>query len=179
MCKGSSFKVLFCSLPCRQFVETVWQNDIKSFSRAYDLICIIDQIHNFAMTQHRQFVIRHLEPWLSRAEALDASTSGISLGEFIPKPEWANIKEASEKARKVKSLQTRNRNWLLRAQMRMREASTQVANTEKMRPQTKTTKGTQKAGKQIQRNRGRPRKANVNPKLRQSPRLLKQGNLKV
>jgi hypothetical protein len=63
--------------------------------------------------------------------------------------------------------------------MRMREVSAQVATTEEMTPQTKTTKGAQNAAKQTKRGRGRPRKANANPELRRSPRLVKQGNLKV
>jgi len=32
-------------------------------------LLIIDQLHQFAVTKHRDFVIKHLEPWLQLAEA--------------------------------------------------------------------------------------------------------------
>jgi len=31
-------------------------------------LSIVDQIHKFAVTTHRDFVIKHLEPWLQLAE---------------------------------------------------------------------------------------------------------------
>ncbi|KAG7293521.1 hypothetical protein NEMBOFW57_003573 [Staphylotrichum longicolle] len=44
-------------------VETIWQGDVKEFTGAYDLICIVDQIHDYAVNDHREFVMKHLEAW--------------------------------------------------------------------------------------------------------------------
>lgn len=52
----------------RQHVETIWEGDVKEFSRAFDLICIIDQIHEYAAKNHRAFVMKHLEAWHARHE---------------------------------------------------------------------------------------------------------------
>lgn len=41
---------------------------MKQFSRAYDLICIVDQIHDYAVNNHREFVMKHLEAWHLRHE---------------------------------------------------------------------------------------------------------------
>jgi len=47
-------------------VETIWEGDVKEFSRAYDLMCIVDQIHDYAVNHHRPFVMNHLEAWHAR-----------------------------------------------------------------------------------------------------------------
>ncbi|KAI1853511.1 hypothetical protein JX265_004159 [Neoarthrinium moseri] len=47
-------------------VETIWEGDVKKFTAAFDLICIVDQIHEYAIHQHREFVMKHLEAWHSR-----------------------------------------------------------------------------------------------------------------
>src|ERR1041384_4596211 len=44
-----------------QLVETIWEGDVKGGRDAYALICIVDQIHDYAITQHRRFVMEHLE----------------------------------------------------------------------------------------------------------------------
>lgn len=36
------------------------------FSRAFELICIVDQIHDYAIHRHRDFVMKHLEAWYAR-----------------------------------------------------------------------------------------------------------------
>jgi hypothetical protein len=53
-----------------QHVETIWEGVVSEFTSAYDLICIVDQIQEFAVTQHRDFVIKHLEAWHRRYEAI-------------------------------------------------------------------------------------------------------------
>lgn len=55
-------------------METIWEKDVKSFRTASDLICIIDQIHEYAINHHRPFVIKHLEAWHARHQRLIAST---------------------------------------------------------------------------------------------------------
>ena len=49
-------------------VETIWEGDVKDFSRAFDLICIVDQIQDYAINTHRPFVMQHLEAWHARHE---------------------------------------------------------------------------------------------------------------
>jgi len=182
----------------------VWESDIKSFSRAYDLICIVDQIHNFAVTKHRQFVINHLEPWLSRAEEIgrsqaierlhwqdeqdaaefssliDESDSEIANLKLMPTPEWAKLKEATKEARNAKSLQTRDRNFLMRAQMGMAKISAaRAAIAEETTRRTKKIKGSYKTAKKTKQGRGRPSKVGLNSPLRRSLRLSRQGNSEV
>ncbi|KFY90104.1 hypothetical protein V500_05298 [Pseudogymnoascus sp. VKM F-4518 (FW-2643)] len=47
-------------------VETIWEGDVKDFSRAFELICIVDQIQDYAVNIHRPFVMNHLEAWHAR-----------------------------------------------------------------------------------------------------------------
>lgn len=47
-------------------VETIWEGDVKEFSRAFDLICLVDQIQDYAVNHHRPFVMNHLEAWHAR-----------------------------------------------------------------------------------------------------------------
>lgn len=51
-------------------METIWQGDVTDISRAYDLICLTNQIHKYAVNQHRSFVMEHLEAWHARHERL-------------------------------------------------------------------------------------------------------------
>jgi hypothetical protein len=99
-------------------VETIWEGDVKEFSRAYDLICIVDQIHNYAVSQHRKFVTKHLEPWLRRAEDFDEGQLKemsyldpfeSSVESLLLRSEWDLIKEASKKSRVAKTALTRKR----------------------------------------------------------------------
>jgi hypothetical protein len=52
------------SLTCLQTIEPIWEGNIRNEKLAIQLLCIIDQIHEWALTSHRNFVIQHLEPWL-------------------------------------------------------------------------------------------------------------------
>jgi hypothetical protein len=47
-------------------VETIWEGNVKEFSRAFDLICIVDQVQDYAVNHHRPFVMNHLEAWHAR-----------------------------------------------------------------------------------------------------------------
>ncbi|KAH6623083.1 hypothetical protein F5144DRAFT_352850 [Chaetomium tenue] len=58
----------FAYMYIQQHVETIWEGDVKEFSRAFDLICIVDQIHDYALNVHRPFVMQHLEAWHARHE---------------------------------------------------------------------------------------------------------------
>ncbi|KAI5456645.1 hypothetical protein BGZ63DRAFT_467840 [Mariannaea sp. PMI_226] len=51
-------------------VETIWEGDVKIWPKAFELICIMDQVHDYAVNNHRPFVMKHLEAWHSRHEKL-------------------------------------------------------------------------------------------------------------
>jgi hypothetical protein len=51
-------------------VETIWRGDVKQSNCAFDLICIVDQIQDYAANTHRPFVMKHLEAWHARHERL-------------------------------------------------------------------------------------------------------------
>ena len=48
--------------------EPLWKGDLCDTNDALNALCIVDQIHRFAVTAHRDFVTKHLEPWLQLAE---------------------------------------------------------------------------------------------------------------
>lgn len=60
-----------------QMVDRIWSGNICEENKAYDLLCIMEQIHNYAVTKHRDFVVEHLQAWLRRAE-LDACLPDLS-----------------------------------------------------------------------------------------------------
>ncbi|KAF4610405.1 hypothetical protein G7Y89_g15713 [Cudoniella acicularis] len=70
----SSKYQLFAFASCGSYwqVFMVWnmlhdcEGDVKEFSRAFDLICIVDQIQDYAVNHHRPFVMNHLEAWHAR-----------------------------------------------------------------------------------------------------------------
>jgi hypothetical protein len=49
-------------------VEQLWQGHLDDEADALNALIIVDQLHKFAVTTHRDFVIKHLEPWLQLAE---------------------------------------------------------------------------------------------------------------
>ena len=36
---------------------------VRTFSRAYELLILVDQIHTYTERQHRKFVMQHLHAW--------------------------------------------------------------------------------------------------------------------
>lgn len=61
-------------------VETIWEGNVTEFSRAFDLICIVDQIHEYAVNHHRSFVMNHLEAWHARHQKEIEPLKRIFLG---------------------------------------------------------------------------------------------------
>jgi hypothetical protein len=51
-----------------QFGESIWEGNMSKGTDAYELVFIFDQIKNYAVTTHRDFVLKHLEPWILHAE---------------------------------------------------------------------------------------------------------------
>ncbi|VUC32087.1 unnamed protein product [Clonostachys rosea] len=43
--------------------QRIWSGRISSERKAWELLSIVDQIHEWGVTVHRDFVIRHLKPW--------------------------------------------------------------------------------------------------------------------
>ncbi|GAM43803.1 hypothetical protein TCE0_060f18913 [Talaromyces pinophilus] len=81
----------------RCHVETIWEGDVKEFSRAFDLICIVDQIHDYAVNNHRPFVMRHLEAWHARHEkSLEPVRSALRLDAAISEDSMSEDMESSD-----------------------------------------------------------------------------------
>ncbi|KAL5087463.1 hypothetical protein Trisim1_007861 [Trichoderma cf. simile WF8] len=59
-------------------VETIWEGDVKEWGRAFDLICIVDQIQDFAVHHHRPFVMKHLEAWHTRHQKMIRSFNEVT-----------------------------------------------------------------------------------------------------
>lgn len=49
-------------------METIWEGDVCKISGAIELITIVDQIQEWAVTHHRDFVTKHLEAWFDHRE---------------------------------------------------------------------------------------------------------------
>lgn len=78
-------------------METIWEGDVKEFSRAFDLICIVDQIHDYAVNNHRPFVMRHLEAWHARHEkSLEPIRSALRLDAAISEDSMPEDMESSD-----------------------------------------------------------------------------------
>ncbi|KAM5358076.1 hypothetical protein ACJZ2D_015613 [Fusarium nematophilum] len=129
-------------------VETIWEGDVKQANYAIELICIIDQVHDYATQQHRPFVMKHLEAWHDRhkrttnlvaADDNPFMASLFDLSPNMPQPEWSRLKAESKMTRSEKAQQTRAHNQELRG------LATQA-------PELKNTLGQKRA-------RGRPPKA--------------------
>jgi hypothetical protein len=83
----------------RCMVDNIWNGDLCVEQDAYELLCIMDQIENYAVTQHREFVVKHLEPWfqkIERNEPGDAQQPGQCQGS----PGWVAAKDREKSARK-------------------------------------------------------------------------------
>lgn len=53
-------------------MECIWKGDVGNFVDASELLILVDQIHEYAVTTHRDFVIRHLKPWLLHSKRVTA-----------------------------------------------------------------------------------------------------------
>jgi hypothetical protein len=139
-------------------------------------MCIVNQIHDFATTRHRAFVIKHLEPWLSRAEELeelrflemlsDSSFRSESLGSMF-EAEWVSVKEASKATRNAKAFQTRRRNRMARRA----ELSAEIGTPGPALQQIKLAEKSEDTLIKRKRSRGRPKKMDnkSDPKRIQRP----------
>lgn len=92
-----------------QFGESIWEGNISEGTGAFESVFIFDQIKNYAITTHRDFVLRHVEPWILHAETnpefnkdgiyvKDVSISSSDAGNLAPdmnnrpeSPEWKQL----------------------------------------------------------------------------------------
>ena len=108
-------------------MEPIWYGDICDLETARYSICLVDSIHHFAVTHHRDFVAKYLKAWpqiadqeLSAQRSCDSSTesnlnrSHPRLRRGPPEPEWKTILGAST------SRETRRLNKLKRRKFRRR-----------------------------------------------------------
>ena len=51
-------------------METICEGDVCKISEAIELIAIVDQIQEWAVTHHRNFVTKHLESWFDHEEKM-------------------------------------------------------------------------------------------------------------
>jgi hypothetical protein len=118
---------------------------VTKLSDAFALLSLVDQIYKYGKTQHREFVIKHIEPWLAKAEKLELDREkmrwkgrgknavlGSSFHEENRTPGWARSKFAGQIAKAAKAQQTRERNY----RARYAEPDVKIVATSKI---TKTT----------------------------------------
>ncbi|KAB2101825.1 hypothetical protein AG0111_0g9655 [Alternaria gaisen] len=169
---GSSWRVYiaWCYLEgCH--AETIWAGDVTDFMLAYELICLVDQIHDFAANQHRKFVIKHLERWLIHFEEHDSLVRQRDKILGLADPEWLEIKEAWKEVRNAKAAKTRLQNRLKisddalsRHSKTPQKAKIKVSSTIQIK--NKRTRGHQPDtanDSEPKRPRGRPRKSAKTP----------------
>ncbi|KAI6365431.1 hypothetical protein MCOR25_005358 [Pyricularia grisea] len=44
-------------------IDAIWNGKVTNERKAWELLSIVDQIHHWAITKHRDFVIRHVREW--------------------------------------------------------------------------------------------------------------------
>ncbi|KAI1330461.1 hypothetical protein F5Y16DRAFT_396428 [Xylariaceae sp. FL0255] len=124
------------------YVETIWEGDVKIWKHAFDLICIVDQIHDYAAHQHRPYVTKHLDAWHAKHhKALEPTRSCISandrlvesyefaentkLFEATKQAAWMQLKEDTRKSRLHKAMLTRQKNKRLRELAQIQETKSE------------------------------------------------------
>ena len=109
-------------------VEPLWKGDLCQMGDVLSALTIVDQIHKFAVTTHRDFVIKHLEAWLQLAEEeLDSfcdnddgwTSDDVASPSFTLRmlnsafytsssvPVWKELEDAAKSARSNKRNETR------------------------------------------------------------------------
>ncbi|RYO02856.1 hypothetical protein AA0121_g13221 [Alternaria tenuissima] len=167
-------------------VDTIWKGDVKDFNRARELICLVNQVHEFAANQHRKFVIKHLEPWLGQFEDPKPKSPRFDENGW-PKwrpgsgvirlkwPAWRKIYRESKEARDTIAAESRSRKRLKvqdNARNRHSQASQKgriimVSNETHTNVQrTRDSYSNKRNGPQPKRHHGRPKiraKTSTNP----------------
>ncbi|KAL7905381.1 hypothetical protein GGI35DRAFT_460569 [Trichoderma velutinum] len=95
-------------------IETLWTGDVASFTDALNLLCIVDQIHDYAIKYHRPYVLDHLTPWLGWSEKYrddGAPSEGLKPNH----PSWRCFESDMTQFRKNKLQQAREQKMKLHA----------------------------------------------------------------
>lgn len=112
-------------------VEPLWKGTLDKTEDAINALLIVDQLHTFALTTHRDFVIKHPEPWLQLAEEElaifcddedDWRSDDVASPSFAPDmlefgffqsfsaPLWKDLEDAARSTRSDKRNETRRKN---------------------------------------------------------------------
>jgi hypothetical protein len=87
-------------------MKLIWWGNTCNRQDAGELIDMVDQMHEYAVTTHRQFVARHLEVW-ERFIEVHARQRGMSYPSNLPGLEqevelgWYQIKSNGAEVRKL------------------------------------------------------------------------------
>ncbi|KAK4041587.1 hypothetical protein C8A01DRAFT_45244 [Parachaetomium inaequale] len=71
--------------------QRIWSARVVTEKKAWELLSLVDQIHLWGVTDHREFVIRHLKPWHRYAERCYARDVEHMLG-YVDTAGWLNPK---------------------------------------------------------------------------------------
>jgi hypothetical protein len=88
-------------------VQLIWAGDICKHSSALALIHVVNQIHNYAITRHLPFVLKHLEAWYVWEKQQRKQPTSYNTND---QPPWFKLMEATKKKRQEKAQETRKRN---------------------------------------------------------------------
>jgi len=158
-------------------METIWEGDVCEISGAIELITIVDQIQEWAVTHHRSFVTKHLQAWFdyreqtlnelaekqsARARQLDPTRRGLTKDEMIEAifaplqpmfaPGWHQLKIFLSK-------KSESHGWQTLDDCAPVDAATFIIKAPRGRGRPRKRKiGTLTTVQKVKRGRGRPRK---------------------
>ncbi|KAI0186044.1 hypothetical protein EV127DRAFT_463483 [Xylaria flabelliformis] len=104
-------------------VETIWEGDIKDWSRAFELICIVDQTQSYAAHQHRPFVMKHLEAWHAKYQRIQGPMR--SYINVLNNLDLDGMGKNTIASRQEKAMLTRQKNRKLRELARVQRTESQ------------------------------------------------------
>ncbi|PTB49435.1 hypothetical protein M431DRAFT_10020 [Trichoderma harzianum CBS 226.95] len=101
-------------------IELLWTGDVASLTNASDLICIVDQIHDYAVKHHRPYVLDHLAPWLTWSEKRRDNVTLIECLKSKQRNWWcleydmslirkSKLRQARERRKKARDASTKKR----------------------------------------------------------------------
>ena len=93
----------------RCMVNTIWTGDIRDENTAFELLCMMDQIQWHAVAKHRDFVIRHIEPWLQARETYNTKNT-LCIRSVCRTPRWQRLQTETKLIRTGNQKGTRTRN---------------------------------------------------------------------
>lgn len=90
----------------RQHMKLIWWGDTRNRQQAGELIDMVDQIHEYAVTTHRPFVASHVQEWIiflvrhSRQRMMSDGSDLAASGKDV-EPGWYSIKDNGMRVRKL------------------------------------------------------------------------------